>query len=155
DGEVERGQVLVDRLFRAGDTAEARLLIGTSKLMVKDFAGAREQLEKAVAMNPDLPGVYPYYALALLQTGDHDAAMDAFHKGLQQDANDFDCNLNYGALLKQDQRYEESMPYLQRALRVRPGNLAALCQIAGVHLAMGRLEEARRSLETVLHESPD
>jgi Tfp pilus assembly protein PilF len=123
--------------------------------MVKDFAGAREQLEKAVEKNPDLPGVYPYYAMALLQTGDHDRALQAFHKGLAQDPNDFDCNLNYGALLKQDQRYDEALPFLERALRVRPGNLAALYQIAGVQLATGKLDAAHASLKKVTRDSPD
>jgi Tfp pilus assembly protein PilF len=155
DNQIERGQPIVDRIFRAGDTAESRLLIGTSKLMVKDFAGAREQLEKAVEKNPELPGVYPYYAMALLQTGDHDRALAAFHRGLEQDPNDFDCNLNYGALLKQDQRYDEAMPYLERALRVRPGNLAALYQIAGVQLATGKLDQSRVSLQKVIRESPE
>src|SRR5437660_9576673 len=39
DGQAEKGQVLIGRILKNGDSAEARLLLGTTKLMVNDFAG--------------------------------------------------------------------------------------------------------------------
>src|SRR5579884_4000557 len=48
DNQVERGQRLVDQILRNGDSAEARLLLGTAKLQSRDFSGARDDLSRAV-----------------------------------------------------------------------------------------------------------
>ena len=61
---VEEGQVLVDRILRNGDSAEAHLMLGTAKMNVQDFAGARDEFAKAVALNPNLPEVHVLYAKA-------------------------------------------------------------------------------------------
>ena len=68
DGQAEQGQILVNKILKNGDSAEARLLIGTTKLMVNDFSGALTDLQKAVELNPDLPDVYAYYGAALVAT---------------------------------------------------------------------------------------
>ena len=47
------------------------------------------------------------------------------------------------------------MKLLDRALRVRPGDLRVLYQVATVQLASGKIEEARATLEDVLKQSPD
>jgi len=105
DQQPERGQVLIDRILKNGDSAEARLLLGTTKVMVGDFAGARSDLERAVELNPKLPDVYSYYGTALLRTGDTAGTTEAFRKELEANPNDFDSNLQLGALLRQDEKY--------------------------------------------------
>ena len=121
DNQVERGQHIVDRILSLGDSAEARLLIGTTKMMARDFAGALVDIAKAVELNPKLPSVHSYHGRALLQTGDSAGALAAFRKELEINSNDFDSNLNIGALLRQEQSYEEARPYLVKALTLRPG----------------------------------
>ena len=94
DKQADRGQVLVDRILRDGDSAEARLLLGTTKFYVHDYAGALADLKKAVELKPDLPDVFSYYGLALLSTGDETGAAEAFRKELKTNPNDFvpTCN---------------------------------------------------------------
>ena len=116
DNQVEPGQRIVDRILSLGDSAEARLLIGTTKMMARDFAGALADIAKAVELNPKLPSVHSYHGRALLQTGDSAGAMAAFRRELEVNTNDFDSNLNIGALLRQEQSYEEARPYLVKAL---------------------------------------
>ncbi|MBV8830910.1 MAG: tetratricopeptide repeat protein, partial [Acidobacteriaceae bacterium] len=65
DGQIAKGQLIIDRILRNGDSGEARLLMGTTKYMVSDFAGALQDFQKAVELNPNLPDVYSYYGLAL------------------------------------------------------------------------------------------
>ncbi len=48
DNEAAKGQVLIDKILRNGDSAEARLLLGTTKLMMNDFAGALGDLERRI-----------------------------------------------------------------------------------------------------------
>ena len=155
DGQASQGQVLIEKILKDGDSAEARLLVGTTKLMANDYAGALQDLQKAVELNPDLPDGYAYYGAALSATGDQEGAKAAFMNALKQDPNNFESNLRMGFLLRNDQNYEEAMHYLQHALEVRPGDFGVRCQIAAVELSMGKIEQARADLESLVKESPN
>ena|SRR6266566_762118 len=155
DGQADRGQVLIDRILKNGDSAEARLLLGTTKLMVNDFSGALVDLQKAVELNPNLPDLYAYYGAALLATGDQPGAQKAFERALQGDANNFDANLRMGVLLRKDEKYDEAMPHLRHALEIRPGDAGVRYQIATVKLSLGQLEQARADLESLVAEAPN
>lgn len=155
DEQPARGQLLVDRILRDGDSAEARLLLGTTKMNAREFAEALVDLKKAAELNPQLPDVFSYYGLALLTTGDMAGAAEAFRKELQSNPNDFVSNLQLGVLFKQDQRYDEARRSLERALRVRPGDPGVRYQLATLDLLGGNLEPARKQLEQLTKETPD
>lgn len=155
DNQAAKGQVLIDEILRNGDSAEARLLLGTTKLMVNDFAGALADLEKAVELNPDLPDVYAYYGAALVATGDQEGAKEAFAHALKQDPNNFDSNLRMGFLLRNDNQYDDALRYFHHALEVRPGDMGVRYQIASVELSTGQVEQARADLESIVKESPE
>jgi tetratricopeptide (TPR) repeat protein len=154
DGQAARGQVIINRILKNGDSAEARLLTGTTKLFTNDFVSAVVDLQKAVELNPDLPDAYAYYGLALLSSGDEDGARQAFEKELARDPINFDANLRMGVVLRQDEEYAPALKYLERALQVRPGDLGVRYQIALAKLGQGQLAEARQELESVVKESP-
>jgi len=154
DKQPERGQVLVERILKNGDSAEARLLLGTTKMNAQDFSDALADLKKAVELNPKLPDVYSYYGLGLLATGDMAGAADAFRKELETNPNDFVSNLQLGVVLKQDQQYDQGRSYFDRALRVRPGDPGVRYQLATLDLATGAIDEARKKLEQLIAESP-
>ena len=155
DGQTARGQLVIERILKNGDSAEARFLMGTTKFMVNDLAGAVADLKKAVDLNPGLPGVYSYYGLALLSTGDPTSARTAFEKELTLDPNNFEANLRMGVLLRQDEDNPGAFKYFEHALRLRPGDIGVRYQMAATELAMGQVEQARRDLETMLKESPN
>jgi tetratricopeptide (TPR) repeat protein len=154
DQQTARGQLLVDRILRDGDSAEARLLMGTTKMSVHDFAGALPDLKKAVELNPQLPDVYSYYGMALASTGDTPGAAVAFRKELESNPNDYTANMQLGVLLKQDQYYGEAQRCFERALRVRPGDATVRYQLATLDLLQGRTEHALTVLETLTQEIP-
>jgi len=89
-----------------------------------------------------------------MATGDEAGAAQAFRRELAHNPNDFDSNLNLAALLKQDQSYEEARQRLDRALRVRPGELRARYQLATIDLAEGQTDTARRQLEEIIQAAP-
>jgi tetratricopeptide (TPR) repeat protein len=155
DDQVARGQIVIDKILRNGDSAEARLLLGTTKLNGSDFAGALEDLSKAVALNPKLPDLYSFYGIALLRTGDTKGAAEAFRKELAANPNDFNSNLQLGAILKMDENYDEALPYLRRALQVRPGDLGVRYQLASIAFGRGDVEQARGQLEGIVKEAPN
>jgi tetratricopeptide (TPR) repeat protein len=154
DNQTARGQLLVDRILREGDSAEARLLLGTTKMNAQDYAEALVDLKRAAELNPQLPDVFSFYGLALLSTGDMAAAANAFRKELESNPNDFVSNLQMGVIFKQDQRYEEARSSFDRALRVRPGDPGVRYQLATLDLALGNVEQACAQLEELIKETP-
>ncbi len=155
DGQPDKGQLIIDKVLKNGDTAEARLLMGTTKYMVSDFSGALTDFQRAVELNPDLPDVYSYYGLALLSTGDQAGARKAFEKELKFDPNNFDSNLRMGVLFRQDENNEEALKYFQHALQIRPGDPGVRYQIAAMELAEGKLDVAQRDLESLIKYAPN
>ena len=155
DGQAANGQVIIDKILKHGDSAEARLLMGITRFMVKDFAGALADFQKAIELKPELPDLYSYYGLALLTTGDQAGAKKAFEQELRRDPNNFDANLRMGVLLRQDQANDDALKFFRHALQVRPGDFGVRYQIACVELAQRQLEPAQHDLEALVREAPE
>ncbi|GAC1700654.1 MAG: hypothetical protein NVS9B4_02420 [Candidatus Acidiferrum sp.] len=155
DGQTEKGQILIDRILKNGDSAEARLLLGTTKLMANDFSGALVDLERAVELNPHLSEGNAYLGLALLSTGDQEGAQKAFEHALRDDPNNFDANLRMGLLLRKDEKYDEALKYLRHALEIRPGDAGSRYQTASIELSVGHVQDARKHLEELVAEAPN
>ena len=155
DGQAAEGQLIINQNHKAGDSAEGRLLIGTTKLGVNEFAGARVDLQRAVELNPRLPDAHAYYGLSLLGTGDQEGARKAFQQELEINPNNFDANLRIGFMLRQDQEARAALPYLTRALDVRPGDFGVRFQIALVELELGQVEKSQTELESLVKEAPN
>jgi len=154
DDQPARGQVLVDRILRHGDSAETWLLLGTAKLNAGDFPAALADLAKAVDLNSNLPDVYSYYGQALLRTGDPAGATAAYRKALAANPYDFTANLQLAVLLTEDEKIAEALACLGRAQQVRPNDLAVRYQLAAIALHDGKLDAARRDLESIVKEAP-
>ncbi|MGE5645316.1 MAG: tetratricopeptide repeat protein [Acidobacteriota bacterium] len=154
DKQTELGQCVIDRILRQGDSAEARLLLGTAKLNAMEHQEAIADLRKAVELNPRLPGVYSYLGQAEMDSGDMAAARAAFEKELAQNPVDFESNLRLAVLLKQEADYAGARKLLNRALLVRPGDVRALYQAGAVALAEGKLQQARATFEGIVKQSP-
>jgi tetratricopeptide (TPR) repeat protein len=154
DEQVEKGQVLVDRILRNGDSAEAHLMLGSARMNVADFAGARDEFAKALALNPNLAEVHVLYGNALKLTGDSDRALEEFKAELALDPFNFDANLELGANAREEQTYELANRYFTRALKTRPGDPGVRYQLALIALDEGRADEARQLLEALVKESP-
>jgi tetratricopeptide (TPR) repeat protein len=154
DKQMEQGGVVIDRILRNGDSAEAHLLLGMTRLEALEYPAAIADLSKAAEMNPNLPDIYSYLGQAQMSAGDMTAARAAFEKELVQNPNDFESNLRLAVLLKQDGDYTHAHQLLARALLVRPGDPGALYQVGSTYLAAGELEQARVKLEQVIKQSP-
>jgi tetratricopeptide (TPR) repeat protein len=154
DRQIEKGQILIDRILREGDSAEARLMMGVGRLRVRDFPGALEELQKALALNPKLPLAYSFYGQALLGSGNREGALKAFQTELESNPNDWESNLYMGILLKDDQKFEEALKYFQKALSLRPRELNVGYFIANINISLGKIPEAQKLLEEVVKEAP-
>jgi len=152
--QLDRGQVLIDRILRDGESAEAYLMLGMAKRAVQDLAGGLEDLRKAVQLNPELPTVQSLYGQALLETGNRDQARAAFEAELARNPTDFEANLFLGVLDKEEQRFDSARRYLMQARQLRPGDVGPRFQLATIHVMLGETEEARGLLEAIVEEAP-
>ena len=155
DKQVGKGQQQIEKIMRGGDSAEARMLLGTTHLMSADYAKAAQEFAAATKLNPKLPTVHSYYGRALAMTGNTDQAKEEFRLELANNPNDFDANLQIGVILKQDQNPEEALKYFQRALLVRPGEPNARFYIESIRVGQGKINEALPELEKLINDAPD
>jgi len=70
------------------------------------FSGGGQAIAGAIELNPSLPGLQGLYGQALLNTGDPDAAADAFQKELVSDPNHFEANLYLAQILLARAKWE-------------------------------------------------
>jgi tetratricopeptide (TPR) repeat protein len=155
DNQVNQGQAYIDKILRRGDSAEARVLMGTAHLMTVDYPAALKEFAAAVKLNPKLPTVHAYYGRALMMTGDTDQAKIEFANELANNPNDFEANLQLGILLKKDQDLNGALQYLRRALQVRPQEPNTRFYIASIQVAQGQLAAALPELEKLVRDAPD
>lgn len=153
--EMAKGGLLVDRILKRGDSAEAHLMMGMAKRGGGDLAGGLEELGKAVALNPELPSVHSLYGRALLETGNRDRARAEFEAEIARNPLDFDAQLYMGVLLKEDQAFDQAMAHFERALGVRPGDPGVRYQMVTIYVSRGETERALPVLEAIVKEAPE
>jgi len=154
-GQLNKGQEIIDRLFRHEDSAEAHLLMGSILLLADDAQGALKEAQRALELNPKLPALQAWYGRVLMRLGDTERAKVAFKTELATNANDFDANLYLGVLLRQEKQMEEALAYLQRAAQLRPREQYARYHLAAVYASAGKPAQALPLLEGVLKEHAD
>jgi len=152
---VDEGQQYIDRIFGAGDSAEAHLLTGMALLAQRDYPSAKTEFERALKLNPRLATAHSLYGRALVGLGDQDAGERALRQELELNANDFEANLQLGNLRKIAQRFDEASRYLERAVAIHPADLTARKLLASLRLQTGRTEEAVQMLEAIVKDAPD
>jgi tetratricopeptide (TPR) repeat protein len=155
DGQLDKGQAIIDRLFRHEDSAEAHLLMASILLLADDAQSALKEVERAIELNAKLPAVQAWYGRVLMRLGDTEKAKVAFKNELANNANDFDSNLYLGILLRQDKLTDEALVYLKRAIQLRPREQYARYHLAAVYATAGKPADALPLLEGVLKEHGD
>ncbi|MEW5977498.1 MAG: tetratricopeptide repeat protein [Acidobacteriota bacterium] len=153
--QTEKGQRLVDRILREGDTAEAHLMLGTALAEINENRKSIAEFERARELNPTLPMVHSSLALALVRSGDREGARELFEEELKVNPNDFTANFYVGFLTRRENKDEEALPFLQKALQLRPDNGAVLFQISLVHFQRQELDRAQEILESLVQRFPD
>ena len=80
--QIDKGQLLIDKVFRNLNSAEAHLIIGSFNLARKELQPAAEELKQAVEINPKLPTAHSQLGVVYLMTGNRDLAIKAFQDEL-------------------------------------------------------------------------
>jgi len=153
--QVSRGQVVVDRILRDGESPEALLLLASVQLAGTANKDALRSIEKAIQLKPDLPGVWTVFGLARLNDGNPEGAREAFLRELEAYPDDFEANLQVGALYRVDREFARARAHFEKARLLRPRSVALKYQFGALALAENRFDEALEQLEAVTREAPD
>src|SRR5262249_16000777 len=114
DKQTDQGLAYLDKILRRGESADAHLLIALRKQAAADYAEAREEFRKAVALNGELPMAHSLLGQALLRTGDRDAARAAFEQELAINPNDFESQLYLGVIQKEASEFDAALAHFDR-----------------------------------------
>jgi len=154
-GDLTKGQQVIDEVFRDDNSAEARLLMGSMLLTADDAQNALKEIERAIELNPKLPTVQAWYGRILMRLGDSERAKKAFRAELASNANDFESNLYIGVLFRQDKLTDEALAYLSRAATLRPSDQYARYHLGAAYFQAGKPDKALPLLEGVVKEHGD
>jgi tetratricopeptide (TPR) repeat protein len=154
DRQYERGQRVLDRILRQGDSAEAHLVLALASREANDDIAAEKELRRALELDPSLPTANGTLGDVLVRMGEGAAAVEALRRELDVNPNHFDSHLLLGLLLRQESKTDEAMGHLRKALALRPGDAGVRYQIALVEIAASDLEPARATLEALVGEEP-
>ncbi len=95
------------------------------------------------------------YATELSETGNKEASIPYFRRGLGVNPNNWGGNFNLGAALFDLHRYSEAEAAFTQASRVNPYNALSQYQIAMCHLALGDLQGAEMPLRRASELEPN
>jgi Flp pilus assembly protein TadD len=154
-GRRREGVARMEKVAKAGSGADAYMIAGATLLQLNEYEPARQDLEQALHLNPNLPGLYTLVGTARDKTGDVKDAEAAFREALKTNPDDFEANLYLGAILYKRRDIEEAKGYLDRALRLKPSDSMARYEAAMLKSTSGDYETAARELELLVKDDPD
>ena len=154
-GQDERGSLMIERILRNGDTAEAHMLMAFTRMKANDKKGAIEEVDRAIILNPNLPETYSLRGRLAYLAADLDGAEAAFRKALTLDPTAFDPLLWLGTLLREEGKLPEARSHLERAMQLRPKEIRVRYQFALLCSDEGDDKQAAALLESLIKDAPD
>ena len=124
------------------------------------WSEAEAALRRAVAITPNNPNVLNALGLIAWQHhGQLPEAAEYFLRALAEhtEADDFNASLhnNLGAVYGQQSRYSEAIEHFELAVQISPQDPEYLTNLATAFAAVGRIEDARRELQSALAAAPN
>nr|ART36309.1 C588 [uncultured bacterium] len=107
-----------------------------------DWAGAEQDLKRALELDPGSSYVRSVNADLLMALGRHTEAIDEIRRVEQLDPLSSDTQSSFGRILYRARRYQEAIPHLQRSLELEPRNYSAYVRLGDVYAKLGRYDEA-------------
>jgi TolB-like protein/Tfp pilus assembly protein PilF len=114
-----------------------------------DWAGAEQEITRALQLDPNSARAHQAYADLLMALGRHAEAIREIERAEQLDPLSSTIQSRYGRVLYRARRYEEAVPHLHRAIELdpNPGNSMPYWILGELYAEMGRYDEAIASLK--------
>jgi tetratricopeptide (TPR) repeat protein len=124
------------------DPALGLVAVGSALERTGDHAGALAVTERAIAIDPSVPGAHQNRAVSLLSLGRAEEALAAAEEATRLDEGLAEAWMTQGTILARAGRIEEALPRFRRAAELAPENADALGNLAQALALSGRTEEA-------------
>jgi len=148
------GMISVPRL-KVPERAQAEFQKGSKAVERKDWREAKRRFEAAIAAYTDYDVAYNGLGVALMASGDTQAAHQAFEKAVRLNDHFGEAYRNLARLSFSEHKYEEADALLTKSLTTDPLNAWALTYAAYCELLTHKFSEAiahARIAHTVPHE---
>jgi len=154
-GEETTGLPRMESVAKATQSADAYFVAGTARLRLREFHEARADLDAAINLHGDFPGLYTMAGQARDALGDTDAAQPAFEQALKADPRDYTANLYLGTMKLKQRNLDSARPMLELALQLQPNSPMARLEMAKLNSMTGKYAEAATALEELEKADPN
>jgi len=154
-GNQGEGMPVMEKLAREKNSAEAWLVAGSARFYRGDMKTARDDLDAAVALDPNLPGLQTMAGQARYAMKDMPAAANAFQAALRADPMDFVANRDLGAMRLIEGDVENARPLLELALQLQPRDPLTRLEMAKLDDQTGKYSDALAILEDLINSDPN
>lgn len=133
---------------------DAYMVLGEAFLGVKAYRQSLAVFQKAVSLNPNLPGIYADLALADDGVGKLGKAKAALKEQLARDPNNFEANYLLGRTDRLNGDDAEALKYLNKANQLRPGDASVAYEYAVLAMRHQDYAKAESILRAILQKLP-
>jgi tetratricopeptide (TPR) repeat protein len=154
-GEETVGLPRMEKVAQATQSADAFFIAGTARLRRREFHEARTDLDAAINLHGDFPGLFTMAGQARDALGDADAAQPAFEAAIKADPRDFTANLYLGTMRLKARDLDSARPMLELALQLQPKSPMARLEMAKLNGMTGKYAEAAATLEELEKADPN
>jgi tetratricopeptide (TPR) repeat protein len=150
---LDAAERLFDEVAKARPLPETYVLIGRTYRDAGQYDRARNALASALKIDPRVRRAHYYLGtIAVMQEGvvRLDEAIAEFQQELRVAPNDPATNLRLGMALVEARRDAAALPALEAAVRAEPTAAEAIYYLGRAQLALGRANDAVKSLEHAL-----
>lgn len=143
------------RLSQLPPSAETHELMAEIYRNQGRYADAVHELQDALKLSPENPGIQKELAEALYLNKDYQGAQALLEDLLKREPGSAALNFLYGDTLVQSQQLEEGIPLLKDAVRLDPKFLPAQAALGRAYLQIGQTGEAIPHLKAALEIDDD
>jgi len=136
------------------ESARSRTNLGNALLAAGQMAGAIEQYEAALRLQPYTPEAHINLSNAFARLGRPSAAVEHGEAALRLEPDSADAHVNLGNALLQLGRVDEAIGHYEAALRIQPGAPDVRVNLGAALLKVGRAADAVRQYEAAARLEP-
>jgi tetratricopeptide (TPR) repeat protein len=147
DKNPEKSKAAFQQMFEVAGPVRTQFLIGRANYEAALFPQAEESFLEVVRLDPQFPGVHLELGKVYISLRRTDDAIRELRLALAESASAADANYFLGALLVQQGRFAEGIPYLEQAKMAKPDSWAAYFYLGKAKLRLDRPAEALELLQ--------
>ena len=135
--------------------AEAHASLGMTRMSYEwDWAGAEQEFQRAIELDPNYATAHHWYAICLSATGRSEQAIASLRRAQQLDPVSLIINADVGLALHFARRYDEAIEQIRKAQEMDPNFAGARRHLGMAHEQKGMYAEAIAEFQQAVNLSP-